>query len=79
MEAKLKLTYHRGGDILSIDLCEPYVGQKTDEIDSGMVAHFNPKTGEVENLEIMSWSKRLESGEGVVLPLLARLRLAVEA
>jgi len=79
VDAKLKLTYDQVGDILSIDVCEPYVGQETEEIDTGMVARFNPKTGAVENLEIMFWSKRLERGEAVVLPLEARIRLAVEA
>lgn len=79
MDAKLKLTYDQVGDILSIDVCEPYVGQDTDEIESGMVARSNPKTGEIENLEIMFWSKRLKAGKDVVVPLEARLRPAVEA
>lgn len=79
MGSKLKLTYDPVGDILSIDVREPYAGQDTDEIDSGIVARFNPQTGEIENLEIMFWSKRLEAGKSLSLPLQADLRLAVEA
>ena len=76
MEPKLRFTYDRIGDILSIDVCDPYVGQDSDEIDEGVVARFNPKTHEVENLEILFFTKRLQDGETIELPLTADLRLA---
>jgi hypothetical protein len=76
--ANLKVTYDRVGDILSIDVCDPYVGQETDEIDSGVVARLNPTTGAVENLEILFWSKRIEAGQPLNLPIAAGLHL-VEA
>ena len=78
MGEKLTFRYDKIGDIMYVDKCKPYAGQDSDEIGDEIVARFNPETGEVENLEILFWSKRLERGEDVVLPLEAHLRRAIE-
>jgi hypothetical protein len=79
MDDTLTFRYDKIGDIMYVDKCPPYAEQESEEIDDSVVARFNPTTGEVENLEILFWSKRLERGD-VVLPLLqAHLRLAPDA
>jgi len=79
MEEKLTFRYDKIGDIMYVDRCPPYAEQDSDEIGDEIVARFNPKTGEVESFEILFWSRRLEAGEDVSLPIEAHLRLAVEA
>ena len=44
-----------------------------------MIARLNPHTGEVENLEILFFSSRLQGKEFLELPIAADLRLATEA
>jgi hypothetical protein len=79
MGEKLTFRYDKVGDIMYVERCLPYPEQESDEIDDEIVARFNPETGEVESLEILSWSRRLEAGEDVSLPIEAHLRLAVQA
>ena len=79
MGEKLTFRYDKVGDIMYVERCSPYAEQESDEIGDEIVARFNPQTGEVESLEILSWSRRLEAGENVSLPIEAHLRLAVEA
>ena len=42
----------------------------------GIVARLNPSTGEIENLEILFFSKRLLEKTLFELPIIADLRLA---
>jgi hypothetical protein len=79
MGEKLTFRYDRVGDIMYVERCPPYADQESDEIGDEIVARFNPQTGEVESLEILFWSRRLDAGEDVSLPIEAHLRLAVEA
>ncbi len=53
MDAKLTFQYDRDADTLHISTRTPYPGQESEELDDGVVARFNPATGEVENLEIL--------------------------
>jgi hypothetical protein len=46
----VKLSEER--DLLVINLCKPYKGQKTVELPGGIVACVNPITGALECLEI---------------------------
>ena len=55
---KLTIQFDRDGDILQIKFCQPYVGQGSAEIASGVVARTHPSTGKVESLEIMDLSAR---------------------
>ncbi len=59
METKLRFKYDREADILHIDQCPPYAEQESEELADEVVARLNPKTGEVENLEILFFSTRL--------------------
>jgi hypothetical protein len=79
MAEKLTLEYDQIGDILYINKCRPYLGQDSDEIADEIVARFNPRTGAVENLEILFFTKRLEKGEPIELPLTGDLHLVDEA
>ena len=78
METKLTFRYDREGDILHIDKCSPYAEQESEELPDEVVARLNPKTGEVENLEVMFFSTRLLRSDLFELPVTANLRLAGE-
>jgi uncharacterized protein YuzE len=78
MAEDLTIEYDRVGDILYITQVAPYRDQGTVEIDDEILARTNPETGVVEGLEILFWSKRLEAGEHIRLPIKGTLRLAVE-
>ena len=76
MEAKLTFQYDRVGDILYINKCPPYAEQESEELGDDVVARLNPKTGEVENIEVLFFSTRLLRSELLELPILAELHLA---
>lgn len=76
MEAKLKFKYDREADILHIDKCPPYREQESEELPDEIIARLNPKTGEVENLEVLFFSTRLLRSDLFELPVSADLRLA---
>lgn len=78
MEAKLTFEYDREGDILYINKCPPYREQESEELGDDVVARLNPKTGEVENLEVLFFSTRLLRSTLFELPIAADLRLAVK-
>jgi len=76
MDKSLKFRYDKVGDILYIDTCPPYVEQESEEIGDEVIARLNPASGEVENLEILFFSKRLEDSTLLTLPILAGFKLA---
>ncbi|MBD2114043.1 MULTISPECIES: DUF2283 domain-containing protein [Cyanophyceae] len=77
MAEKLVLKYDQVGDILYINKCAPYAEQESEEIGDEMIARLNPVSGEVENLEILFFSKRLLNADFLLeLPVIANLRLA---
>ena len=78
METKLRFQYDRQADILHIDKCAPYAEQESEELPDEVVARLNPKTGEVENLEVLFFSTRLLRNDLLELPITANLRLASE-
>ena len=71
MKAKLKFEYDREGDILYISKLPPYPEQETEELGEEVVARLNPKTGEIENLEILFFSTRLLRNNLFELPIKA--------
>ena len=79
MEPKLTFKHDRASDILSIDVCPPYAEQDSQDMGDDVVARLNPRTGEVENLEVMFFSTRLLRSELFELPIAADLRLAKAA
>lgn len=75
MEAKLSFKYDREADILYISKCAPYAEQESEELGEEVIARINPRTGEVENLEILFFSTRLLRSDLFELPIAADLRL----
>lgn len=76
MGAKLKFRYDRAADILHIDKCPPYEEQDSEELGDEVIARLKPKTGEVENLEVLFFSTRLLRNDLFELPLTAELRIS---
>jgi uncharacterized protein YuzE len=75
MDAKLSFQYDRDADILYISKCAPYAEQESQELGDEVVARLNPKTEEVESLEILFFSTRLFRHDLFDLPLDACLKL----
>ncbi|PNW44548.1 UNVERIFIED_CONTAM: DUF2283 domain-containing protein [Euhalothece sp. KZN 001] len=78
MEKNLTFRYDKVGDILYIDVSSPYPEQESEEIGDEIIARFNPQSGEVENLEILFFSKRLDNKTPFQLPVEAALKLVGE-
>ena len=78
MEAKLTFQYDRAGDILYISKCPPYPDQASEELGDDVVARPNPKTNDIESLEILFFSTRFLRGDLLELPVIAELRRSVE-
>ena len=76
MGSKLIFKYDRAADILHIDKCAPYAEQDSEELGDDVIARLNPKTGEVENLEVMFFSTRLLRTDLLELPLTGELHIA---
>ena len=76
MDAKLTFRYDREGDILYIDKCPPYPEQESEEIGDDVIARLDPRTEEIENLEVLFFSTRLLRSELFDLPIDAELHLA---
>jgi hypothetical protein len=70
MGPRLNLSYDREGDILYVNAIEPYAEQHSAMIADGVVGRMNPDSGAVENLEILSFSKRFNDlGDSIDLPV----------
>ena len=69
MEAKLTFKYDRQGDILYINKMTPYPEQESEELADEVIAMLNPKTGEIENLEVLFFSTRLLRSDLFELPV----------
>ena len=79
MAAKLTFQYDREADILYINKLLPYAEQESEELGDDVVARFNPRTGEIENLEVLFFSIRLLRNNLFELPVEASLHLASES
>ena len=75
MDKNLTLRYDKVGDILYIDTCPPYAAQESEEIGDEIIARLNPDSGVIENLEILFFSKRLNSSIPLELRICAALTL----
>ena len=75
----MRLRHDPISDTLYIDACQPYEAQESDEIALGVVARTNPETGDVENLEVMSFQKRFAAGEPFEIPISLDMRTARSA
>ena len=77
MAEKLTFRYDAIGDILHVDKRPPYAAQGSRQMDDEIVVRFNPETHEVENLEILFFSRRLREGKALELPIAGDLGVAV--
>ncbi len=73
MASHMTFKYDALGDILYVSFVPQYAEQESDMIADGVVARTNPKTGRVENLEILWFMATLRSGHAVDLPIDANL------
>ena len=78
MEEKLTFKYDREADILYINKRPPYAEQETEELGDEVIALLNPKTGEIENLEVLFFSTRLLRSDLFEWPVTADLRLVTK-
>jgi uncharacterized protein YuzE len=76
MKSNMTVRYDKIGDILYIDQCLPYPEQESEEIGDEIIARLNPDNGNIENLEILFFSKRLQTQNIFELPIVAQLQLA---
>ena len=74
MEKRLTFNFDREADILYINTVPPYPEQESEELEDEIVARLNPKTGQVENLEILFFTSRLLRRELFSLPIVAEMR-----
>ena len=63
MAEKLTFRYDAIGDILHIDKRPLHGDQGSRQLENEIVVRFNPDTREVENMEILFFSRRLNQGE----------------
>ena len=66
----------RGADILHISSRPPYAEQESEELGDDVIARLNPKTGDVESLEVLFFSTRLLRSDLFELPVTADLHRA---
>ena len=59
METPLTFDYDELGDILYINKVPPYPEQESEEVAYNVVVRRNPRTGAVENLEILFFARWL--------------------
>ncbi len=77
MRDKLTFRYDREADILIIEKCVPYAEQASEELSPEVVARSNPRTGDIEGLEVLFFSTRMQQDGSFDLPITADLRRAL--
>jgi uncharacterized protein YuzE len=77
MADQLTFQFDRAADILYISKRPPYAEQESEELGDEVIARMNPKTGEIEGLEVLFFSTRLLRSELFSLPITADLRRAI--
>ena len=75
MGKKLMFKYDRDADILYINKVQPYSAQESEELGDEVIARLNPRTKEVENLEVLFFSTRLLRNDLFELPVDADMHL----
>ena len=76
MDKKLTIEYDKPSDSLYIYAVPAYAEQDSTEIGDYTVARFNPETHELESLQLLFFSKRLDRDKVLELPVDA-FKLAV--
>jgi hypothetical protein len=73
----LTFRYDKVGDILYLDKCLPYKEQNSEMLADEIGVRLNPRTGDIETVEIMWFTRRLKEGETIELPITGDLRMAI--
>ena len=68
---RLAFQYDREADILHIRSRPPYAEQESEDLGDDVIARLNPKTGDVESLEVLFFSTRLFRRDLFELPVTA--------
>lgn len=76
MSERLTFKYNREADILYVNTVPPYAEQESEELEDEIIVRLNPKTGKVENFEVLFFTSRLLRSELFSLPVIADLRQA---
>ena len=63
-------------DILHIDKRPPYAGQLFEDIGDDVVARLNPETNEIENIEVLFFSRNLLRKKLLELPIAAEFQFS---
>jgi hypothetical protein len=69
MDKKLTLEYDKPSDSLYIYSVMPYEEQDSTEVGDYTIARFNPETHELESVQLLFFSKRLERDKVLDLPV----------
>jgi hypothetical protein len=72
--ANLNITYDDIGDILYLETVKPYPKQETKHLGPDVLGRLNPRTGAIENIEILFFTERAKKAKGLVLPVFAKMR-----
>lgn len=78
MAEKLSFQYDRDADILYINKTEPYAEQESEELGDEVIARLNPRTREIENVEVLFFSTRLLRKDLFEIPVSAELHMVTE-
>ena len=79
MAQKLTFQYNREADILYINTVTPYAEQESEELGDEVIARLNPRTGKIENLEVLFFTSRLLRRSLFSVPVIAELQQAEPA
>lgn len=69
MKRTMTVKYDEPSDTLYIDACPPYGEQESNEIARGVVVRMNPRTGKIENIEVLTFRERFATGTAFELPI----------
>ncbi|HEY7268337.1 MAG TPA: DUF2283 domain-containing protein [Dehalococcoidia bacterium] len=75
MDTNLTIDYDSVGDILYVKACPNYREQESTELGDSIVGRLNPRTGDVEALEILFFMARVNAGQRVRVPVKAQMLL----
>lgn len=67
MAENLTFKYDQIGDILYINRCQPYPEQESEELGDDIIIRLNPNTGEIECLEVLFFSQRMNEQQEFTL------------
>ena len=74
MATKLKITYDEIGDILYLETTKAYAPRETTHLGRDVLGRINPRTGALENIEVLFFTKRARKRKGFALPVFAEFR-----